>query len=165
MAASRGENEVNVVLNAWLLDHSIRSDIRMLPDTEHQAILGIDAAWTTSEGSGVALFWKGETGGWSCLALAPSYTTFLALADGNPVQWDAPGRFSDAGVDLNALLPAAEEIAGMRPTVVTVGMPLATVPIKGRRKADDDISTAFGAMGCGAHTPETRQGRDCSLRR
>src|SRR5660397_278415 len=132
---------------------STQADIRKLPTTKLQTILGINAAWTASEGSGVTLFRKQETGGWSCCAVAPSYSSFLDLADGHPVQWDAPGCFSDAGVDLNTLLPAAEKIAGARPTVVTVGMPLATSPIERRRKADDDISSAFGAMGCGAHTP------------
>jgi len=132
---------------------STQADIRKLPTTKLQTILGINAAWTASEGSGVTLFRKQETGGWSCCAVAPSYSSFLDLADGHPVQWDAPGCFSDAGVDLNTLLPAAEKIAGARPTVVTVDMPLATSPIERRRKADDDISSAFGAMGCGAHTP------------
>ncbi len=35
-------------------------------------ILGIDAAWTEKEPSGVA-FIEGAQGGWSCVAVAPSY--------------------------------------------------------------------------------------------
>jgi len=91
---------------------STQADIRMLPTMKPQTVLGVDAAWTASEGSGVALFRKQETGEWSCCALAPSYSSFLGLADGHPVPWDAAGRFSDAGVDLNTLLPAADKIAG-----------------------------------------------------
>jgi len=48
------------------------------------AILGIDAAWTEKEPSGVALI-EGARGGWRCVAVTPSYGTFLALAEGTPV--------------------------------------------------------------------------------
>jgi hypothetical protein len=37
--------------------------------------------------------------------------------------------------------------------VVTVDMPLATVAITARRKADDVISRMFGGRGCAVHTP------------
>jgi hypothetical protein len=35
-------------------------------------MLGIDAAWTEKEPSGVALL-KGRLGAWQCAAVAPSY--------------------------------------------------------------------------------------------
>ncbi len=40
------------------------------------AILGIDAAWTTAEPSGVALIAEHGTG-WQCVGLAPSYDTVI----------------------------------------------------------------------------------------
>ena len=47
------------------------------------AILGIDAASTTAEPSGVALIAK-HGNGWRCVALAPSYDTFIELTHGVP---------------------------------------------------------------------------------
>ena len=47
-------------------------------------VLGIDAAWTAHNPSGVALVQR-ATEGWECLALAPSYDAFLAIAIGEPI--------------------------------------------------------------------------------
>ena len=44
-------------------------------------VLGIDAAWTTHQPSGIALVQNKATG-WSCLAVAPSYATFIDRASG-----------------------------------------------------------------------------------
>jgi hypothetical protein len=51
-------------------------------------ILGIDAAWTEKEPSGMALLESSQVG-WRCVAVTPSYGSFLALAEGTPVDWDA----------------------------------------------------------------------------
>lgn len=45
------------------------------------AILGIDAAWTSKNPSGVALL--SDAG--RLIAYAPSFVSFTALADGDPV--------------------------------------------------------------------------------
>jgi hypothetical protein len=45
-------------------------------------VLGIDAAWTENEPSGVALI-ENSQGGWRCVAVTPSYDSFLALAEGS----------------------------------------------------------------------------------
>ena len=47
-------------------------------------ILGIDAAWTAHEPSGVALV-RFDGGSWRCVAVAPCYASFIALAGGLPV--------------------------------------------------------------------------------
>ena len=77
---------------------------------------------------------------WQCEALAPSYLSFVQLAEDKPVDW-RHGRFRDGGVDFAELLRAAEKIGGARPTVVTVDMPIAAVPITTRRRADSLISS------------------------
>jgi predicted RNase H-like nuclease len=41
--------------------------------------------------------------------------------------------------------------------LVTVDMPLATVPIAGRREADAQISRNFGAAGCATHSPSSER--------
>lgn len=121
-------------------------------------VLGIDAAWTPHEPSGVALVAK-RTGRWRLLCVAPSYASFLDHAEGVPVDWTA-GRFQGDNPDIGKLLPAAAKIAGKDVDVVSVDMPVSTVPFSGRRVADNAISRAFGGRGCSAHSPNAeRPGR------
>ncbi len=115
------------------------------------AVLGIDAAWTATEPSGVSLLVADGEGGWRCAALAPSYGSFLALARGTPVDWEAR---PDAGcADAGALLAAARGLGAGPVEVVAVDMPLATSPVTARRPADDAVSRAFGARGASVHSP------------
>ena len=90
------------------------------------AILGIDAAWTLTQPSGVALVRKtSET--WECVALAPSYSAFIALGKGIHVGW-SDGR-SGAAPDVRQLLAASQSICGDAVDVVAVDMPLSRKPI------------------------------------
>jgi predicted RNase H-like nuclease len=117
-----------------------------------RAILGIDAAWTAAQPSGVALVVEGSTG-WRCAGLAPSYDDFLRLGGSTPVDWDA-GACCGAKPAVSALLAAARCLApGATVVVAAVDMPLALGRISGRRPCDDAVSRAFGARGCGVHTP------------
>jgi predicted RNase H-like nuclease len=119
-------------------------------------VLGIDAAWTASQPSGVAVLQR-RRGMWQCLALAPSYASFIALADGTPIDWRARPAASIAACD--ALVGATAKLAGARPDVIAIDMPLATTPIVARRKADNAIASAYAARGLGAHSPsEARPG-------
>lgn len=112
-------------------------------------ILGIDAAWTATEPSGVALV-RNSGSTWECLAVAPSYQSFLESAAGTPIDWSARPI---AGLpDPPALLKAARRVAGVDVDVVTIDMPVSTVPFAGRRTADDEVSRKFGNRGCSTHT-------------
>ena len=54
------------------------------PDPDNgQCVLGIDAAWTAHNPSGVALVQRAAEG-WQCLALAPSYEAFLHWLQAHP---------------------------------------------------------------------------------
>jgi hypothetical protein len=54
-----------------------------------RAVLGIDAAWTNTQPSGVAVAM--DTGeGWRLAAIAPSYSHFHALAHGNVIANSRP---------------------------------------------------------------------------
>ena len=122
------------------------------------SVLGIDAAWTAGEPSGVALICAGSDRRWECVALAPSYESFIGIADGNAAQWSQPPK---AGCpEPEGLLKAAERLlGGERVTVVAVDMPLSFERITKRREADRAISRMFGGMGCGTHSPSaTRPG-------
>jgi predicted RNase H-like nuclease len=118
-------------------------------------VLGIDAAWTEKEPSGVALI-EDSQGGWRCVAVTPSYGSFLALAEGTPVDWTTKTR--GALPDVGRLLSAGEKLLGGRQLrVVTVDMPLSTKPIIERRTADASISRAFGGRGAAVHSPSAER--------
>jgi predicted RNase H-like nuclease len=119
---------------------------RAYTSTRTRVVLGIDAAWTAARPSGVALV-RGRGDVWQCLAVAPSYASFLASS----VDWTA--RPQPGVPDCDGLIAAAVRIAGAPPDVIAIDMPLSTRPITSRRVADNAISSAFGARGLGAHSP------------
>jgi predicted RNase H-like nuclease len=120
-------------------------------------ILALDAAWTATEPTGVALVASYEAG-WRCVAVAPSYDSFLGLADGVPVLW-AEGPFPGCVPNIPKLLEAAQFLAKSPVDLVTIDMPIGTFPITARREADNAISRQFGGRGCSTHTPSaTRPG-------
>jgi predicted RNase H-like nuclease len=116
-----------------------------------KVILAIDAAWTLTEPSGVALIAVDDEEV-SCLAATPSYDSFVALTDGVPVDWQQR-RFPGSNPDIPVLLDAAQSLAGQSVNLVTGDIPVSTVPITGRREADDQISREFGGRWCSAHSP------------
>lgn len=121
------------------------------------SILAIDAAWTNDQPSGVALVTKNDEGIWTCRSVAPSYDSFIKLAHGRSVNW-VESSFSGGIPDAKGLLNAASLLLGRRAIdLVTVDMPLATVPIVGRREADTQISKNFGTAGCATHSPSSER--------
>lgn len=121
------------------------------------AVLGIDAAWTEKNPSGVALV-CGSSDDWTCRALAPSYASFLASCQGTPVNW-AKDKPTGGRPDVAALLGASRGLLGGKcpVAVVALDIPISKSPITGRRLADDQLSAAFGARGCAAHSPNSRR--------
>ena len=119
-------------------------------------VLGIDAPWTTGEPSGVALVQR-QASRWRCIAVAPSYAAFTALAEGHA--WDWTRAATGSAPNIPGLLQAATSMAGEAVTLVTIDMPVATSPILRRRAADQAVSRSFGARWCSAHSPgPTRPG-------
>ena len=123
------------------------------PDNGH-CVLGIDAAWTAHNPSGVALVQRAAEG-WRCLSLAPSYNAFLALAAGEP--WDGSRKAQGSEPNPAALLKACRQLGGMPVDCVSVDMPLATTPITSRRAADTAIASRFGPKGCAVHSPSAER--------
>ena len=117
-------------------------------------VLGIDAAWTAHNPSGVALVQRAADG-WQCLALAPSYDSFLAIAAGEP--WDQGRKAQGSEPDPEALLAACHQLTGQPVDCVSVDMPLATTPITSRRAADTAIASRFGPKGCAVHSPSAER--------
>lgn len=114
-----------------------------------RAVLGIDAAWTLSQPSGVALVIQ-EGNSWRLIASSPSYQAFNALAAG-----DASREIRPLGSrpDASELLASSLALAGCQVDLVAIDMPLANEPITARRAADNAVSRAYGARKCGTHTP------------
>jgi hypothetical protein len=110
-------------------------------------ILGIDAAWTDTTPSGVALVASLESmARWRCVTIAPSYDTFLTLASGTLV--DLKERhFKGCPARVQDLLRAARTLAGAPVDVVAVDMPIARVPIIGRRATDQEFAKSTGHAG------------------
>lgn len=119
------------------------------------AVLGIDAAWTESGSSGIALL-KEYRGGWRCVAVEQSYAAFISRAGLAPQRLEGP--LPNTLPNPAALLWAAKRLLeGANVEVVAVDIPIATVPILGRRVADNKISAAFGANWCGTHSPSRKR--------
>lgn len=119
------------------------------------SILAIDAAWTSTEPTGVSLLQK-NADQWHSIALAPSYADFYGLANGQQIDWDKKPQGEIP--DIEQLLSAATRLLGNHPvTLITVDMPISTIPILGRRQAERAISRAYGAMGCAAHSPSVQR--------
>ncbi|WP_417580894.1 DUF429 domain-containing protein [Pelagibacterium sp.] len=107
-----------------------------------RSVLGIDAAWTAKNPSGVAAIADQGTG-WRLIAAAASYQAFNI----------ACGRSDHDPDTADALLESSTQIVGARPDLVAVDMPLARGPITGRRVSDNLISSAFGGHGASTHSP------------
>jgi predicted RNase H-like nuclease len=113
-------------------------------------ILGIDAAWTAKQPSGVALVQK-HGARWRCIFAAPSYMSFIERADGRLPDWTRTSIGSSP--DPESLLHACAQLAREPAALITLDMPVATTPIVGRRVADREVSRTFGAQWCSAHSP------------
>lgn len=116
-----------------------------------RAVLGIDAAWTLTQPSGVALAVETKDG-WQMVAAEQSYDHFLALADRSINLGTRP---SGSAPEAAQLVRAAEEVTGSRVVLIAIDMPLSRFPITSRRTADNEVSRAYGARKCSTHTPST----------
>ena len=109
------------------------------------AVLGIDAAWTKKNPSGIAIAVKRDDG-WQLMGLYPSYHDFL----GQP---ELKGQMPSA----SALLSKAEAIANAPMQLVSVDMPLSRQPIVKRRESDNAVSRKYGGRGAGTHSPSAER--------
>ena len=115
------------------------------------AILGIDAAWTCKQPSGLALV-EQESGRWCCKGIAPSYLSFIALSNGKAVDWQSKpiGSMPNAKEIINA----SKRLIQNKPVdIIAVDMPISTEEFSSRRISDEKVSKAFGGMGCSTHSP------------
>ena len=112
-----------------------------------RSVLGIDAAWTPHNPSGVALVEETQ-GGWRVAAVETSYRRFVAWAGGPRIE---AGK--EARPNVAALLEACRRVTGREPDLVAVDMPLSRLPIERRRESDRQVSQTYGARKCATHSP------------
>jgi len=134
----------------------------MMTGSVPRAVLGIDAAWTATQPSGVALAVETERG-WRLAAVEASYQHFLDQANGGPPSEERPrGSRPNAAV----LLSAASKRCGRPIDLVAVDMPMSQEQIKKRRCCDNEISKRYGARGAATHSPSAdRPGKISELLR
>jgi hypothetical protein len=114
-----------------------------------RAALGIDAAWTCTQPSGMALAVE-QKDGWRLQPVEASYDHFLRRGTDVGPGDNRPRRSTP---DAGALLDAAGQLCGRRVDLLAIGTPLARRPIAGRRCCDNEVSTAYGARGAAVHSP------------
>jgi predicted RNase H-like nuclease len=118
---------------------------------EGTTALGIDAAWTEGNPSGVALV-QYTAGRWICHEVASSYQAFCHRLGGS-----TPAATTHLGS--SAILKTCVARTRTTPAVIAIDMPLAIAPIVGRRVADNEVSLRFGHRNCSTHSPNlTRPG-------
>src|SRR6187399_2975829 len=104
-----------------------------------RAVLGIDAAWTLTQPSGVAVATQFSSG-WRVIAAASSYQRFHALADHRLPREPSP---SGSLPDAPTLIASASVLCDAPVNLVAIDMPLAHTPIVGRRLSDRAVSRAM----------------------
>ncbi len=109
------------------------------------AVLGIDAAWTTKNPSGVAIA-KKQADEWHLLALYPSYQEFL----------EQP-KLGNQLPSVSALVAKAKAVAGTQIQLISVDIPLSRQPILGRRVSDDAVSKEYGGRNASTHSPSAER--------
>lgn len=113
-------------------------------------VLGIDAAWTLTEPSGVALMALTENGGMELIKIARSYQEFYK----DKISWN--DTVSGSKLDFVQLSDFC--IRNSWPiNLVSLDIPLSPQPITGRRGADIAISIAFGGRGASTHSPNSER--------
>lgn len=117
----------------------------------YESVLGLDTSWTSTGSSGVALIARSKASRWKSIEVAPSYQSFIDLANGRPVRWDEK---PSTGVPSPELLVAAGELlGGGKVSAIAIDMPMSTRQITGRRDADNMVSREFGKYWCSTHSP------------
>lgn len=106
-------------------------------------VIGVDAAWKWSNGSGVAVV-SSDGNSWRLDRVAASYDEFFQSSVlGVPTSpMELPKR----------LVEAAKAITGGTVEVVAMDLPLSRSPITGRRCADNTVNRYYAARGASTHS-------------
>ena len=112
-------------------------------------VLGIDAAWTGRNPSGVAVVGR-YASRWRLMGLASSYAKFADLSVDRRVD---TGVATGSEPTISQVVNSAQRLSGGKVSLIAVDMPLSRTTIVGRRISDDLVSRMYGGRGAGTHSP------------
>ncbi|MDK1385137.1 DUF429 domain-containing protein [Sinorhizobium sp. 8-89] len=119
-----------------------------------RSVVGIDAAWTVGQPSGIAII-SDDGRGWRLRAVSASYDAFLSSEGASPI-----ARHRGSMPKASSLITTANRKVGAQVDLVAIDMPLSLSPIVARRSSDNMISAVYGARHASTHTPSAeRPGR------
>ncbi len=118
-------------------------------------VLGVDAAWTYKNPSGIALVKWSKSEKPQLVALARSYDEFLVVDGTGRIDWLE--KVFGSRPDMSKILNHACSIGGDKVSVIALDIPLSPRPITGRRVADNKVSSKYGGLGAGTHTPSAER--------
>lgn len=114
--------------------------------------LGIDAAWTNKQPSGVCLLKSLDGNQCEILRLGRSYTEF----ESGRIEWNQ--KVDNSSTSLNNVLRTCSDLSA-HPDCIAVDMPIASYHIRSRRECETAISKEYGGKGASTHNPnEDRPG-------
>jgi predicted RNase H-like nuclease len=108
-------------------------------------ILGVDAAWTEKNSSGIAL-----------LQFNPEDDTLLLKSVASSYEDFTQNSLQKGIVDFPFLLNYCKNTLSTPVDIISLDIPLAHYPITSRRKSDQEISVYFGGRGASAHSPNSK---------
>ncbi len=114
--------------------------------SESLFILGVDAAWTFHNPSGVALLEVNAGARPQLVPLARSYSEFLQ----GEICWDEPAKVSPP--QLPKLLEYCQTHYG-NVQVVALDIPIGPQPVRSYREADRAVTRKYGGRGASVHSP------------
>lgn len=109
-------------------------------------VLGIDAAWTEKQPSGISLLASKDGERCKILRLGDSYKNFLEKRQNLTV------KPKGSKPEINEILKSCE-VHGYSIDAIAVDMPLSNGLITGRRSCENEISKAYAAKGASVHSP------------
>jgi len=119
-------------------------------------VLGIDAAWTPRNPSGIALVAVAAGHIPELLRVARACGEFTSGRKIGRNDWLNPPP-SEELLSVSGILDATRRYTGTQPNVIVLDIPLSPLPIRGRRPADNAVSTMYGSRWAGTHTPSTKR--------
>lgn len=120
-------------------------------------VLGIDAAWTTTQPSGIALVAVDPDGILVLRQIGRSSMEFVSCRQIGFNDWLTAPPATERILEISEILRATKICIGGQPDVVALDIPLSPVFIKGRRSADNEISRRYGTQWATTHTPSAER--------
>lgn len=109
-------------------------------------VLGIDAAWTIDQPSGVSLITSDDGVKCKLIRVSDSYNNFLHKTK------SLTSKPYGSKPNLNNLLEGVE-LEGISIDCIAIDMPLSNELISGRRSCDNEVSKVYGSKGASTHSP------------